>query len=438
PGDPVLPLAARAPGVTGDPGDTGDTGEQGDKGDKGDQGDKGDKGDKGDQGIPGSGNYYVPNLETGCWDIYNNGQLVEKTDISWRPVVTGITAVYTGNKLILSGVSGSTTPVTISVGEAVGSIAFIPSVIDNSFPTYPTTDTPFYHINSYLSESKYNTATKVFTPQSDWDKSNIVAFEYRLNPNDAYVAENAFGQFVGRTVKSRAADDYYNLLNPISMVTSAGEATVKATVNARQLSKTDNAHNVAAFQLWNGQDLFSTADYVYITSEAVKPILVDSASMKGNAAASVETLYARTKAITSASAENSAFIQEFCGLGAPANAVLVYNDETGLDLTTIPGLYVEKKSEWLAKLGFTGMSYKFSLPAEYKSNDSQGTNQQWFVKLVNGTHLVTNAENLKDGLTPAIGRTPVVRVDAFLSDNKGTQRLVASSYIKVEIVHMAI
>jgi len=426
-------------GDKGDTGSKGDQGDKGDKGDKGDQGDKGDKGDKGDQGIPGTGNYYVPNLETGCWDIYNNGVLVESTNISWRPNITGITAVYSGNKLILSGVSGTEAPVTLSVGEAVGSIAFIPSVVDSKFPTYPTTDTPFYHINSYLSESKYNATTKAFIEQTDWNKSNIVTFQYRINPSDAFIAENAFGAFINRQVVSRAAGDQLNtLLNPISMVTVSSEATVKATVNASALSKTDNNHNVAAFQLWNGQDLYTTSDYVYITSEAVKPILVDSASMKGNAAAPVELLYNRTQAITSKDAETSAFIQQFCGIGAPANAVLVYNDETGLDLTTIPGLYVEDQKQWLAKLGFTGMSYKFSLPNEYKSNDAQGTNQQWFVKLLNGTHLVTNAENLKEGLTPAIGRTPVVRVDAFLTDNKGAKQLVASSYIKVEIVPMAI
>ena len=45
-----------------------------------------------------------------------------------------------------------------------------------------------------------------------------------------------------------------------------------------------------------------------------------------------------------------------------------------------------------------------------------------------------NSKNLTDGLTPAIGRTPVVRVDAFMLDNAGTSRMVASSYIKVEIV----
>lgn len=79
------------------------------------------------------------------------------------------------------------------------------------------------------------------------------------------------------------------------------------------------------------------------------------------------------------------------------------------------------------------MNYKFSLPKEYKSNDVHRTNQQWFVEL-NGNILSVNKKNLTDGLTPAIDRTPVVRVDAFLTDNTGKEVMVASAYIKVQIV----
>ena len=39
--------------------------------------------------------------------------------------------------------------------------------------------------------------------------------------------------------------------------------------------------------------------------------------------------------------------------------------------------------------------------------------------------------------TSAIGRTPVVRVDAFLADNDGADHLVATSYIKLQIVRKA-
>ena len=78
------------------------------------------------------------------------------------------------------------------------------------------------------------------------------------------------------------------------------------------------------------------------------------------------------------------------------------------------------------------MSYKFSLPEKYLADDTEKTNQQWFVEMTDGVVKV-NAKNLATGLTPAIGRTPVVRVDAYLPDNNGTDRMVASAYIKLSI-----
>ena len=49
-----------------------------------------------------------------------------------------------------------------------------------------------------------------------------------------------------------------------------------------------------------------------------------------------------------------------------------------------------------------------------------------------GNGVIKVNPEVKNG-TPAIGRTPVVRVDAFLTSNAGEKKLVASSYIKLEI-----
>ncbi len=263
----------------------------------------------------------------------------------------------------------------------------------------------------------------------------MVTLRYRLNPNNAYVAETAKAAFVGRHIQyvSRAAEDVAEILTPLSREVKNGELTVNAKVNKTALSTT-NEKNIAAVQLWNGQDV-TTSDYTYITSKDINVTLVDSAYMKANPNAGVKTFYKRTMAIVG-NGETSAFIQQMCPLSAAANAELVYNSAEGLDLSKLPGFYCVSESEWLVKLGFKTMTYKFSLPTEYKSNDAQGTNQQWFVELTgeNKDHLVVNRKNLTDGLTPAVGRTPVVRVDAFLEDNDGNTRMVASSYIKIDIV----
>ena len=118
-------------------------------------------------------------------------------------------------------------------------------------------------------------------------------------------------------------------------------------------------------------------------------------------------------------------------MDAEANFAFKYDES--IDLKEKVGLYSNIKENYLAKLGFVGMSYEFSLPKEYNATDEQKTNQQWFVEMTDGV-VKANAKNLVNGLTPAIGRTPVVRVDAYLTANGGANKyLVASSYIKLSI-----
>ncbi len=371
--------------------------------------------------------------EDGYFWIYENGVAIENSGISW--IAQGLTAVYTGTELKISGVKdadGNDTTVTISLGEAVGSINFIPSRVNGSFSTYPTTDTDFLSISTYYSESEHDDDL-FFTPMTNWDASNIVNLRYRINPSNAYVANTAIAAFIGRGITvSRADGDVESILQPVGewQPVANGEISINAKINKSNL--VSGKENIAALQLWNGQDV-TTSDYVYVKYSSITASLVDSASMKANPTAGVKTFYNRTQAIVG-SGETSAFIQQFCGLNAAANVQMVYNGS--LDLSKLPGLYCESQTEWLVDLGFKTMTYEYSLPAAYNSNDAQGTNQQWFVQL-DGSVLKANSANLTDGLTPAIGRTPVVRVDAFLQDNSGVKHMVGSAYIKVQIVQEA-
>lgn len=395
----------------------------------------------GSDGANGAnGEYYVPQ-DNGFFAIYKDGEKVKDTTISWKGETTvtgkGITAVYTGTKLTLSGVEGTTSDVVIDLGVNVGSIAFVPSVMSSAV-AYPTTDDPFYHIATYLDETKYG-ADKTFIPQTGFDKSNIVDLVYRVNPDNAFVAENANYYFINRVVTSRAAGDKKTLLNVVSAEAAKGEVSLKASINASALSSKSGEENIAALSMWNGQ-ANTVSDYIEVSSEAVTPILVDSiATTKTTTTpktAVTKGLYARTKAIV-ANGETSDFIQNFVPLTAADYATtLVYNSEAGVNLKDIPGLFVSGKG-FLADLGFTGISYSFTLPKEYRSNDTQKTNQQDFVTL-EGTVLKINTAKLTGALTQAIGRTPVVRIDAFLTNNKGEAKLVASAYIKIQITEMSV
>ena len=392
----------------------------------------------GPSGAPGAnGKYYVPNKETGKFDIYQDGKFVETTDISWKTTSEGgMTAILNGNVLTLQGVEGAPDGVTIDLtsGISLSSIAFMPDVVSKDVP-YATTNAPFYHIKNYLDETKYNTATGEFTNLSDWGKSNVVAMNYRLNPEDANVDGKTVFGFIDRKVTTRATGDRTVLLNVDEKKVADGVVVIGATINPAALAQ-NAEYNIAALQAWYGQ-VPLTSDYVYATSTEIDLVLADSVKTKAGDD-EAKTFYKRSISTSFKDGETSAFIQKFVKLTADANAAFKYTST--INLKDYVGLYSNQKDNWLAALDFKGMSYEFTIPKEYLANDDEKTNQQWFIvkdkskdgenPLENGTIMV-NPEVVNG--TPAIGRTPVVRVDAFLTSNSGQKKLVASSYIKLEI-----
>jgi len=414
----------------------------------GEAGAVGPQGPKGDNGAAGqNGEYYVPNAETGFFDIYRDGKKIGSSDIKWSTSSSngGVVAVYSGNHLTLKWIDkdGKEQSKDILIGNQLGTLAFVPSVL-STVGGYPTTDKPFYHIENYLDEAKYNPTTSEFIDQTNWNRSNEVMLEYRISPQDAYIPNESMGSFINRVVTSRAEGDKATLMNVASFdpekANSTGVLEVKATINKTAVA--GNGNDIAAFQLWNGQVPFTTDYIAPKTSKIENVIVVDPVQIKANVVDAEKKYFQREYSILGEKKESSEFIQKTVEvkLGSPYSGVeLVYNST--LDLATRVDLYSPDKgvNAFLTDLGFNRdcISYEFSLPAEYLSDDVQHTNQQWFVQL-DGSVLKVNEKNLNNGRderTAAIDRTPVVRVDAFMMDNLNqNKRLVASAYIKVKIV----
>lgn len=403
-------------GNDGKDGADGKDGNDGKDGADGKDGKDGNDGKDGKDGVDGeNGEYYVPNSETGCFDVYKDGKFVRKTEISWR--AAGITAVVDGNVLKLTGVEGTEGEVILYLGKALGSVAFIPEAYSNELPL-PTTSENFLHIRNYYVEGKFVSGSSLLRAEV-LNKSNTQNLRYRLNPTDAYINGAAIS-FINRDVTTRAiAGDDTDLLDTVKVTrTTDGELIINTLVNPQAL----NSKSIAALQIWAGTTPV-TSDYIHVKSTGIDAEIVKDAISK--------TRYYDRKQngniVGLKNNENDAFIKQFVALDAPANLSFMYLGS--LDLTKYVELYSFEKSKTIEALGFSGVSFKYSLPEKYEANDNQKTNQNWFVKLdENGVLSVAEGKG-----TSAIGRTPVVRVDAYVTDNKGTDRLVASSYIKVEI-----
>ena len=124
-------------------------------------------------------------------------------------------------------------------------------------------------------------------------------------------------------------------------------------------------------------------------------------------------------------------------LGACAMTIIgIYGKKHDVDVSgmiVIPGL-VQAHIEVAALVQDVGHAARHAgrEVGAHLAEDNDKTNQQWFVQLNDGV-VEVNKENLTGAYTQAIGRTPIVRVDAYLPSNGGTKQMVASSYIKLSI-----
>lgn len=421
----------KAIGVDGVAGAKGDQGDKGDNGDKGDKGDKGDQGDKGDNGF-----YYVPNPETGCFDIYKDGEFVEKTDISWKPSADEIiSAVQNGNTITFYGGNFPEEGLTIILGHDLGSVAFIPDAI-NADSHYPHVS--FYRWDSYYKED-FTVAT---TPMK---KSNEVSLEFRLNPADAYISADMQAGYIHRDViETRAAKDQETMLTILdNAIFDGGKVTVKTGLKTTaEVSNKDNDFDFEALQVWQGQD-YVTSDYIHITASGVEPTLVNTTTnhIEKNGTTVVtpdDVFYDRFRTalpspnFLTKDEDSDEQIKAVAGTveakNFPAHFFVKYDDANGLDLSEKVALYEKDLKKFFDErgLGFTGISYEFSLPKEYLAEDEMKTNQQYFVELEGAVVKVVRG-------TSAINRLPVVRVDAYVEDFDGVKRWVASAYIKIQI-----
>ena len=321
--------------------------------------------------------------------------------------------------MTLTGVAGTDAPVVLLLGKTLGSVEFVPTIMSKDVP-YPTTTEEFFHIANYYVEGNYVPYSSTMLQPYSLDKSNKVDFVYRLNPSDAYV-EGAIYNFINRTVATtRAIGDASNLLNVVGEANVAnGEVTMTATFNNTRSAT--SREDIAALRTQVGQNSIVTSDYVHVESTPIDAVIVNP---KNNNA----EYYARMLGgyLAGTNNENDAWVKTFVTLNSATN--LYFKFDTSIDLNEYVNLYSITKRSALSALRFDGISYKFSLVNEFKGADNT-TNMQEFVKLSDsGILSVVEKYNIA-----AVGRTPIVRVDAFVNDNYGTERLVASSYIKVEI-----
>ena len=173
------------------------------RGEKGEKGEKGDNGKDGNNGENGkNGKYYVPNPETGCFDIYQDGKKPESTNIPYTATAeNAITATWEKGVLTLVGVKDAVDgKIVLNLNSVLRAMVFNPShyvdgveAIDLATYTYQplgvkkvdadgefATDAPF---PALLADGVTVESPLYFAPD--------MKASYFLNPSNADVTEEA-------------------------------------------------------------------------------------------------------------------------------------------------------------------------------------------------------------------------------------------------------
>lgn len=234
-------------------------------GEKGEQGPAGPAGPQGPEGKPGqnatasgeNGKYYVPNANTGKFDIYKDGKLVESTNISFLGSGV-ITAVKDDAKKTLTlygvtGGSGENKAVVISMSGTLSSLSYRPALYLDGIETieYPwlfgntmksvaaTADKNFQDkVVKGLSVQDYVADTKTFVYGPAW------AVEYDASPWNAAVTEEDLAG--------------YNVLNPTAIYNTRAAVAALGAVTSPAYAFPGKDGGKKLFSMNNGTGVLTT------------------------------------------------------------------------------------------------------------------------------------------------------------------------------------
>ena len=404
-------------------------------------------GTNGTNGTNGKdGIYYVPNAQTGCFDIYNaDGTFKQATTISYLPTGT-ITAVDDGADITLSGVSGTTGPIVIAKTNHLRGLVFIPQLYVGGVAAIK-----YYSFN-------YNTQkTSILDdPNEKWinDKdgtpiNRIGTAQYHVNPsnvNENYVKNN-LSFITDDNVESRSLST--GLVVTPTYPTSGGLSSDGIlTVNVKVDGTPADGDHISMVALHINPKYSNssteeiegiTSDYARIYKESLENIAISdikSDVQRGSDhhyAFQVPTGYFRYRTLISTTDVNAAISDivwdqtptaaDGCDYKVPYNSSLNLNEYAGIVYGTSKTLLGKEEMKAL------NLSLSFEAVKNYTLGSGTSTDQANFIANPSSTGGIIIPQFGGKTSTACIGRTPIIRVKLM----HGSE-IVKVSYIKIKIV----
>lgn len=432
------------------------------RGENGKDGENGTNGENGAAGENGkNGKYYVPNPETGCFDIYQDGTKVESTNIAYTATAANaITATWEKGVLTLVGVKDATDgKIVLNLNSVLRAMVFNPShyvdgveAIDLATYTYQplgvkkvdadgdfATDAPF---NALLADGVTVEPPLYFAPD--------MKASYFLNPSNADVTEDAkdykfLMSSATYTDVTRAAAN--NIFTMKKVVNKDGKLYVSAKYDGEAIKQLEQTYNknrempLVALQ-YTKDDAVVTSDFATLSTSDYMDVQILSAK----SAYTDWRAYLHTNANTAITSDKST------GDFVTPVAEVKYDNDKGIDLRSLIRtswwlrnyhgskygyVTVETENATEEKVKEAGFKYSFELVG-YHTGANKTSQSAHAAIAADGYTLRPQAvdDNGKQQAYGAaqtraiIGREPLVRV--ILNDTVHN-KIAAVAYMKIKI-----
>lgn len=432
------------------------------RGENGKDGENGTNGENGAAGENGeNGKYYVPNPETGCFDIYQDGKKLESTNIPYTATAeNAITATWEKGVLTLVGVKDAVDgKIVLNLNSVLRAMVFNPShyvdgveAIDLATYTYQplgvkkvdadgdfATDAPF---NALLADGVTVESPLYFAPD--------MKASYFLNPSNADVTEDAkdykfLMSSATYTDVTRAAAN--NIFTMKKVENKDGKLYVTAKYDGEAIKQLEQTYNknrempLVALQ-YSKDDAVVTSDFATLSTSDYSNVQILSA----------KSAYTDSRACLFTNA-NSAITSDKSTLDRVTPVAEVkYDNDKGIDLRSLirtswwlrnyhgskyGNVTVETENATEEKVKEAGFKYSFELVG-YHTGANKTSQSAHAAIAADGYTLRPQAvdDNGKQQAYGAaqtraiIGREPLVRV--ILNDTVHN-KIAAVAYMKIKI-----
>lgn len=435
------------------------------RGENGKDGENGTNGENGAAGENGkNGKYYVPNPETGCFDIYQDGKKVESTNIPYTATAANaITATWEKGVLTLVGVKDATDgKIVLNLNSVLRAMVFNPShYVDGveaiDLATYLYQPLGVKKVNAdddFLADAPFNALlADGVTVESPLYFAPDMKASYFLNPSNADVTEDA-NDYKFLMSSATYTDFTRAAATPIFTVKKVENKDGKLNVSAKydgeaikQLERTwttDREMTLVALQ-YTKDDATVTSDFATLTTSDYSNVHILSAK---SAYTDWQAWLFTDAAHTIYSDPDTKTVQTSSTLdGVTPVAEVKYDNDKGIDLRSLirtswtvnyNPVTVETTNATEEKVKEAGFKYSFELVG-YHTGANLTSQSAHAAIAADGYTLRPQAvdDNGKqqaygvgDQTRAIIGREPLVRV--ILNDTVHN-KIAAVAYMKIKI-----